>query len=122
MSHTKECERQMAERLAACKEWIKLWPNFCKTCGGAGAIYSMYDPSPTGVSLGSGSMVDVDICSDCAEKGICSRCGEQAWDSDNVEYPCLKCGWDGKESMPPEPECYCDFLDDSEAMFLNEGI
>lgn len=117
MNHTEECQKQIDERMAAREAWIKLWPNYCKTCGGAGAHYSTYDPSPAGVSLSPGSMVDVDICQDCAEKGICARCGEQVWDSDNIEYPCTKCGWDGKEGMPSEPECYCYFMDTPDDMF-----
>jgi hypothetical protein len=112
MNHTKECENLTIKRSADIGEWCKLWPNYCKTCGGAGVSYSRYDPSPAGVSLGSGDMIDVTICQDCAEKGICSRCGEQVWDPDQITYPCSKCGWDGTDQIPPEPECWCDFTEE----------
>jgi predicted RNA-binding Zn-ribbon protein involved in translation (DUF1610 family) len=123
MKHTKECEQQFVERSAAIMTWINLWPNYCKTCSGAGASYSTYDPSPAGVSLSPGSMVDVEICPDCAEKGICSRCGEPVWDPDDIEYPCPKCGWDGKDCCPPESECICDFMDTPDILFNQwEGL
>ena len=84
MLHTAECQRQCAERTAAREAWVAQWPNHCKTCQGAGAQYSTYDPSPSGVSLGSGQMVDVDVCPDCAEKGICSRCGQVMFDPETL--------------------------------------
>ena len=117
MKHTEECEKRFSEQWAAREAWVKLWPNHCKTCGGAGASYSTYDPSPAGCSLGSGSMTDVTVCEDCSEKGICSRCGEQVWDPDNIEDLCPKCGWDGKDHMPPEPGCSCYFSDIPEITF-----
>lgn len=109
IEHSPECQKESNERLAARERWILEWPNYCKTCDGAGSSYSTYDPSPAGVSLGPGSMTDVSICPDCAEKGICSRCGHQAWnpDTDDCSTPCTNCGWDGEDRLPPQPECYC---------------
>jgi hypothetical protein len=53
------------------------YPNACTSCGGAGMVYSTYDPSPAGISLGSGSMTDADPCAKCVEQDVCPRCGEK---------------------------------------------
>lgn len=44
--------------------WERQYPNYCRCCGGHGAFYSTYDPSPAGVSLGPGYMTDSDPCTD----------------------------------------------------------
>ena len=114
MSHTQECQKQIDERTAAREAWLKSWPNYCKTCDGAGGASSPGDSVPYGSTWVS--LPDMfDPCPDCAEKGICSRCGEQAWGEfetlDEQFVPCPHCGWDGKDQMPAEPECICYFMD-----------
>ena len=88
------------------------WPHHCRACKGQGGTYSRYDPSASGISLGSGFMVDVDPCEECADG--CPRCGTalpEDWWSDDEECPV--CGWDWMrsygemEACPEPPECNC---------------
>lgn len=92
--------------LVACEEAVKelereekrlaRFPNSCPTCRGTGGHVSWFDPSPSGVSLGYGLMMDFEPCADCVEKGICPLCGEESLDEDGGH--CLKCGWDIEKS------------------------
>jgi hypothetical protein len=114
-THTAECQAAMQKRVAEIAAWQDRWPNHCRTCRGAGASYSSYDPSPSGVLLGSGSMIDVDLCPDCAELGACSRCGWSTYLLEQGEHGtdgCRRCGWDGQDCQPPDPECICPIPDD----------
>ena len=102
------------------------YPNYCKSCNGWGGNYSRYDPSPSGISLGSGYMLDYEPCEDCVEKGICPRCGKV---SDNIITAlsdgdcgvCEHCGWSMEEThvdgIPDEPECYCDYYEEEKWEF-----
>jgi len=122
VNHTIECEENAVKANLDREIWEARWPNYCRTCEGAGASFESYDPSPAGVSLSPGTMTDVSICPDCAEKGICSRCGKQAWDpeKDDCSPPCPHCGWDGKDCLPAAPECLCDFMTPEEAYPFGE--
>jgi len=99
------------------------WPHHCQECDGWGGATSYYDPSPAGISLAPGYMVDFDPCQECLEKNICPRCGEHSemmvesaagyYD----EFKCSKCGWseeaEGIPMEPPEPDfCDCWSLND----------
>jgi hypothetical protein len=85
--------------------YIKENPNYCKNCEGWGGFASTYDPSPPGVSLGSGSMQDWDACPECTDAGICPRCGAP-YDIDLDT--CLECDWTSMSpGLPPEGECLC---------------
>ena len=78
-------------------------PHACVSCGGSGAVYSTYDPSPSGVSLGAGWFMDVDPCPDCLDQDKCPRCGSKMADEDS----CSACDWttdDMEPVLPPEPE------------------
>lgn len=87
------------------------WPHHCRACGGAGGSYYEYDPSAAGVSLGAGSMIDVDPCLECTG---CPRCGtklpEEWWGKDEE---CPVCDWDWMrsyeedEACPEPPFCSC---------------
>jgi hypothetical protein len=119
VDHTRECGERTAQQTAARAEWAKLWPNHCKTCEGAGGASVRGDSVPYGstyVSLPD----EFEPCPDCAEKGLCSRCGqpgltsEERGDRSTGDPPCGFCGWDGKDMMPSEPECVCYFLEEPE--------
>lgn len=105
------------------------WPDHCKACDGAGKFEDTYDPSPAGVSLGSGTITDVAICDECVQDFPmrCPRCGG-TWvygDADNYddivddivsnEKPCSRCGWNWAKTpgdwRPQEPECFCWYED-----------
>lgn len=127
MEHTKQCQEATAKAQKAIEEFDQKWPKCCKKCGGAGELEYTYDPSPAGVSLAPGTMTDADPCPDCAEKGVCARCGEPLpevfWSEGDWPKPCPHCGtlfgwiyihgvqrenkaWIG-EIRPELPECWC---------------
>jgi hypothetical protein len=60
--HDEACLQAFAEYEHKKSEYESRWPNYCRNCNGDGGFYSTYDPSPAGVSLGSGFMVDFDTC------------------------------------------------------------
>ena len=116
IKHSPECTKAFEEAEKARAEYRQKWPNFCKNCSGWGGSYSTYDPSPAGVSLGSGFMYDYEPCGDCLEKGICPRCGKEskrmkkAMEEGTDDFTCEHCGWSEEEKtegMPEEPECWC---------------
>lgn len=109
MNHTEQCTEAQAANTAAREAYQKEWPNHCTTCEGWGIFEFSYDPSPAGVSLGSGSMRDAEPCTDCYELGVCPRCGG-AFPQDLLEEgtPCPHCGFhEGTPGMPPPHECDC---------------
>ncbi len=110
--HTEGCKQTHEEHLARRGAYISLWSNYCRTCCGAGNTCWTEDPSPAGISLSSGSLVFCDPCPDCLERGICPRCGQQVWDSNDFTgdpVACPECGWreESPDCLPPEPECRC---------------
>ncbi|MEI7770113.1 MAG: hypothetical protein WCI67_09010 [Chloroflexales bacterium] len=68
--HTEACAAARAAQAA----WDARWPHHCQECGGSGGIGYSYDPSPAGVSLSAGSMMDYEPCDCFAERGVCPRC------------------------------------------------
>lgn len=116
--HTPACLKQAQERERTIQEWEARYPHYCRPCAARGQFFYSYDPSPTRVSLASGTLVDIDPCVECTEKGICPRCGtlawvvdEDGWMDDDTQTPCPSCGWNwGKQQddgRPPDYECYC---------------
>lgn len=103
MEHSAECIARQAELEKRQAEYRAKWPNFCETCNAEGGIGYDYDPSPAGLSLGSGHMTDYDPCPDCVEKGICPRYGKEVWTEEDWESGdpviCPGCGW-YKENDP----------------------
>jgi len=71
--HTPSCQKRIDKITESREKFIAQYPNYCTKCGGSGLIGYSYDPSPAGVSLGSGSMYDCEPCS-CVEEGRCPRC------------------------------------------------
>lgn len=84
------------------------YPNACTNCGGAGVCYSTYDPSPAGVSLGSGTMTDCDICDTCVGNDKCPVCGKEGLtfhETKTEDYcTCPHCGWDERKTEVLFPE------------------
>lgn len=119
-AHTPRCVQQTALVELSRWHWKQMWPNYCPKCEGLGFHYYQYDPSPPGISLSPGYMVDCDPCK-CIEKaGACPRCGEQFITDDNFEelqdrngvFSCPFCDWqsdtpDVDMFMIPQNECYC---------------
>ena len=112
MRHTQECIKQTEQHNRAIEAWVKQWPHHCKECFGAGQFTSYYDPSPPGISLGSGYYTEVEPCR-CTEMGKCPRCGSSIWDPEEEipKEPCPVCGWDWDKNegdiCPPPYECAC---------------
>src|SRR5579872_2183577 len=98
MQHTQACLKAQTERKQLRTAWASAWPNYCQHCEGEGQFVSYYDPSYGIGSLGTGYYTDVELCEQCANKGICARCGKQAWTQEEVEdaipeTPCPFCDW-----------------------------
>ncbi len=120
MGHTQWC----LEILEQDECWVEQWPRFCVACGGYGQVEEGFGLSSLGVALGSGFMAVVDVCPDCAEQGICPRCGLSGlvesldWEEVCVEGPCVLCGWiysdGGRPGYGYECECGGAVLWDSE--------
>lgn len=95
--HTPECLEQQKRH----DEWVAMWPNFCRACGGGGAIVTYghrYYPD------GSGEPDWVDPCS-CVEEGQCPRCGFKGLDEDGGE--CSICGWTYNCNDCEPADCIC---------------
>lgn len=114
-THTKECNTAFAAHEKAVSEYEAKWPNYCRKCKGWSGFWSSYDPSPSGVALAPGSMLDFDTCPECWDKGKCARCSghvdTDAWDEGDV---CPGCGFifGGDDGLPAEPECWCGYEED----------
>lgn len=113
-THTASCLAYQQRLQDAIDAYTKAWPNFCIHCGGCGEVHWVENASP----LGSGEnwpKDEGDVCSQCFEKGICPRCGKQAWTDEQLGQdpvvPCPHCGWTyGKTpGFPPafEGDCGC---------------
>lgn len=106
MEHSEKCKQLTEEYNRRILEWEREWPNYCKNCNGAGQFVSYYDPSPPGVSLGSGYMEDIDPCDMCTINSICPRCGGRSLSGDG-NGPCEICNWNYDDCKPPMYECLC---------------
>lgn len=115
MTHSVDCQARADQHQAEIAAWKAAWPNHCTACNGQGGSHSSFDPSPSGVALGAGSLADFDPCQSCGDKGLCPRCGAQAWKEGDEAFgeACTACGWTGKDGgCPPPAECICwDLLD-----------
>jgi molybdopterin/thiamine biosynthesis adenylyltransferase len=114
MTHSDTCDniqKLYQEQLA---EYKKKHPNYCTSCHGWGMHFSTYDPSPAGVSLSSGTMLDVDTCTECVDKNLCPCCmipTKPVFGHEDNHHVCTECGWSADNEkhtgMHDEPECYC---------------
>jgi len=100
--HTAECQERTRKLERARDGWIQKWPDYCKACNGWGGAGYSYDPSPAGVSLGSGMLEDFDTCQ-CTDNGICARCAG-AVDDDGS---CPHCGAEVLADGMPSVDDYC---------------
>lgn len=130
MNHAPYCQDFNERVEAEQREFALLWPNYCRECGATGEICGSYDPSPSGVGLSPGSMMECDPCegdahytSDmtgriwvpatrpCVEQGYCPRCAAPAIVDRGplLHEGCSNCGWRAHESFPAPPlgECTC---------------
>lgn len=107
--HTETCLANQAKVEADRAVYALQWPNYCRVCDGWGIQMFSYDPSPSGVSLGSGCFWEVEPCFDCYENSVCPRCGNDLFPDQSLEdTPCLHCGFkEGDEGMPRHTECDC---------------
>lgn len=121
LKHAEHCYQSRVRREA----WNKWFPHHCRKCGGFGSVSYAYDPSPPGVGLSAGFMIDTDPCGECFGGGTCPRCGctqllelydrivqsEPGLRTTHMEegYRCPSCGWDDKltTDTPPLHECNC---------------
>lgn len=76
------------------------WQAYCRKCNGYGGAFEAFDPSPAGVGLPNGHMVDIHLCPDCFVQGKCPRCGLETL---NGDY-CTSCEWDldATDGVPDE--------------------
>lgn len=132
MTHTFECSIASASRQLQINAYRMLWPNHCRECHGVGGHFDTYDPSPGGVALSPGTMIDFDPCHWCLEEARCPRCatryGGQLADELIEDGLCIACGWDGQSNAsfePPPYECGCwyelEFADYGVVGELDEG-
>lgn len=105
--HTKFC----VDAQNALKEFEAKHPQYCRKCRGFGVVCYNDDPSPSGVSLSSGSIEYCDPCGHCIEQDRCPYCGGQIF-GENENMFCA-CGWESNENGEskaggaPIVECYC---------------
>lgn len=113
VEYSDQDERNYASWLHDQDIYRRTWPKHCEKCRGWGAFVETYDPSPQGVSLGSGWMEDYAQCVECLELEQCPRCAGPAPFVDGVGVNCCtQCGFvEGKTegiADPPHPaECDC---------------
>lgn len=111
MQHDERCLAQQASVQRAQNDYDAAWPAYCAECNGWGGYYSQYDPSPSGVSLSSGSITDFTPCESCLGNGICPRCGQMGWAGEEAgEKPCVSCRWIEGEAGRPiwDGMCVCE--------------
>lgn len=89
--HTEDCLAGFRRRV----EWLRVWPDCCKTCFGRGSV------------VHSGTL---EPC-DCINKhGKCPRCGEYSFDEETASWGedrCSDCGWEPSLGGCPAAECRC---------------
>jgi len=121
-NHTRFCNDQFKKHDKIVTEYEKKWPNYCKKCNGWGGFWSQYDPSPAGIALAPGYMLDFEPCDQCIEEGICPRCGQTSSlieldVEDGDDIICPNCNWKSDNNcqdmsemwgLPQPPVCMCE--------------
>jgi hypothetical protein len=113
MKHTEACRADMAESMLLRSAYATRWPNYCTSCEGHGG----HSHSENAAPHGSGRYWPMEIFEpcECAETGLCPRCGLDAYEGDERwmrgEMPCPHCEWNNDrndgDSMPQPYECFC---------------
>jgi hypothetical protein len=126
--HLPDCSfpQQLASYRKNLADFDAAYSDACRNCDGAGVVFISEDPSPAGVSLGSGSYSYVEPCSDCegADSPKCSLCG-QDWKATlsiqdyarlenlmaNIQDFPRPCGCPRESTSPTHqwPECNCAY-------------
>lgn len=123
-THTQQCIASQERITAAIAAYVAQWPDHCTECRGWGGSTVSYDPSPAGVSLGSGSFTDFEPCEACYCAGKCPRCGglmALGQDFLEEETPCAWCGFtEGTEGAPDHDDCSCWIGEDVYAIAREE--
>lgn len=96
--HTSECNADMERERAVIAAYEARWPDYCRTCHGAGCIYEYnypYEPDWT------------DSCF-CLDEGRCPRCGVRALDERGTV--CYSCMWvfSDQSVLAPYGRSECD--------------
>lgn len=108
--HQPECRILMRKDVI---EWLRFthqYPDYCTNCNGQGIFYTQYDPSPAGVSLGSGYMTDVDLCPRCVNNMLCPWCGSplKEFNEDDAEICSEEKCWSAEVFTPtPLDDAFC---------------
>lgn len=102
--HTTDCVDQTLAYALAIVAFDEAYPRHCTSCRGWGGSVIYDDPSPPGVSLSPGYLLDVDPCPHCAaaDPPRCSLCATPL--DDNFERVC---DCPQNTGLPPSPECWC---------------
>jgi hypothetical protein len=114
MKHSEYCNDAQASYKKEAEAFKKKHPNYCESCNGWGVSFSTYDPSPSGVSLSQGSMIDCDTCPSCVDENLCPLCMTPTtplFGHDGNLNVCSTCNWSEEdethEGLSDEPECHC---------------
>lgn len=100
-----ECEKSQSDYLEYERKFLAKNPNYCRECDGFGIWAEEYDPSPYGVMLGRGTMVDMGPCEAC--EGQCALCRKPKHESLSRCPHCRQVPLD--DGKAPAPECFCGF-------------
>lgn len=116
MNHAPYCLDFNEKVAKALREFEWKYPNYCRACGGTGEVCEFFDPSPAGVSLSPGSMMECDPCALCIDDGNCPRCSAPAIVDRGplLHEGCSNCGWQSSVSAPAPPPGECTCYDDEE--------
>lgn len=91
-----EQEAELAEMQKKCDEhnaeWVKKWPNYCKTCKGWGGFGYTQSHGP-----GLNEQM-FDVCDAPEKSETCHRCGQDGLDAD-ANGPCKHCGWNFDDGL-----------------------
>lgn len=96
ITHSPECIERDAKLKKLHEDWVSRWPNYCKSCDGAGS-WTDYE----NLGDGLGGMPVTNFCDDCVGIGKCSRCGT-GLDPESDDGPCSFCSWNYDDFCPPQ--------------------
>lgn len=88
--------KDIATLKAEQEKYTTLWPDYCRICGGSGAVVC-----EDSVDYGSTTttMQTLDNCPACVDEGKCPRCGKNLQEDGDLK--CEWCGWN--ELSDPAP-------------------
>lgn len=113
MDHTQACLDAFARHADTTLAFRTRYPHACTLCRGWGYTSYSYDPSPSGVSLSSGSVTMTEPCPACEghdDAPTCALCGQLLADDARL----CTCPPDG--GLPEGPECCCWYEAEQQAL------